>query len=91
MLAPVLDERLDRTARLEADLAYHAAHGRVHRTVLPETGAYIATLRVHARRPAALVAHHYVRYLGDLSGGQAIGRLVQRHYAADPAKRRAAS
>ncbi len=24
---------------------------------------------------------HYLRYLGDLSGGQAIGALVARHYA----------
>ena len=29
---------------------------------------------------AYLLAHHYVRYLGDLSGGQVIARLVQRHY-----------
>ncbi|AMB58042.1 hypothetical protein AWU67_03260 [Microterricola viridarii] len=28
------------------------------------------------------MAHHYTRYLGDLSGGQAISRLVARHYAA---------
>jgi heme oxygenase (biliverdin-producing, ferredoxin) len=26
------------------------------------------------------VAHHYTRYLGDLSGGQAIRRLMQRHF-----------
>ena len=29
---------------------------------------------------ARLLAHHYVRYLGDLSGGQVIGRMMQRHY-----------
>ncbi len=27
-----------------------------------------------------LLAHHYIRYLGDLSGGQAISKLVSRHY-----------
>ncbi|MCK2199370.1 biliverdin-producing heme oxygenase [Corynebacterium callunae] len=27
-----------------------------------------------------LMAHHYVRYLGDLSGGQVIARLVNREY-----------
>lgn len=27
-----------------------------------------------------LIAHHYTRYLGDLSGGQAIAALVARHY-----------
>lgn len=32
-----------------------------------------------------ILTHHYLRYLGDLSGGQIIARLVQRHYAIDPA------
>ena len=27
------------------------------------------------------VAHHYTRYLGDLSGGQAIGRILDREFA----------
>ena len=31
--------------------------------------------------PEQLIAHHYTRYLGDLSGGQAIGALMGRHYA----------
>ncbi len=31
-----------------------------------------------------LMAHHYVRYLGDLSGGQIISALVQRHYDLGP-------
>lgn len=26
------------------------------------------------------MAHHYVRYLGDLSGGQAIGRMLDRAF-----------
>ncbi|WP_237196783.1 biliverdin-producing heme oxygenase [Rothia nasimurium] len=26
------------------------------------------------------MAHHYLRYLGDLSGGQAVAALVARHY-----------
>jgi len=30
------------------------------------------------------LAHHYTRYLGDLSGGQAIAALVTRHYGATP-------
>ena len=30
------------------------------------------------------LAHHYTRYLGDLSGGQAIAALVARHYGATP-------
>ena len=30
------------------------------------------------------LAHHYTRYLGALSGGQAIASLVGRHYGAAP-------
>lgn len=33
---------------------------------------------------ARLLAHHYIRYLGDLSGGQAISKLVARHYSIGP-------
>jgi hypothetical protein len=29
------------------------------------------------------VAHHYTRYLGDLSGGQAIGRIIGREFGLD--------
>lgn len=29
------------------------------------------------------MAHHYVRYLGDLSGGQIVARLVARHVSTD--------
>lgn len=38
---------------------------------LPATVEYLARLRAVAfDRPAGLVAHHHLRYLGDLSGGQ---------------------
>src|SRR5699024_5043453 len=30
--------------------------------------------------PEQVIAHHYTRYLGDLSGGQAIRTLMRRHY-----------
>ncbi|MDY0912836.1 biliverdin-producing heme oxygenase [Rathayibacter festucae] len=30
------------------------------------------------------LAHHYTRYLGDLSGGQAIATMMARHYGATP-------
>lgn len=40
-----------------------------------EYTTHINTLSDHR-----LIAHHYTRYLGDLSGGQAIAALVERHY-----------
>lgn len=79
-IAPVLDSRLDRTEALHADLEAHRAEGRTYETVLPATAAYVAEIRACADDPASLVGHHYVRYLGDLSGGQIIATLVRRHY-----------
>ncbi|GHJ83766.1 hypothetical protein NliqN6_0168 [Naganishia liquefaciens] len=37
-----------------------------------------------AARPALLLAHAYVRYLGDLSGGQLVRSRIRRVYALDP-------
>ena len=50
-------------------------------TVRPATEAYRARLAAVAfDRPAAFVAHHYTRYLGDLSGGQYLGPAIARAY-----------
>ncbi|WP_281245818.1 heme oxygenase (biliverdin-producing) [Pseudonocardia oroxyli] len=46
--------------------------------LLPETEAYAARLR--AADPARFVAHHYTRYLGDLAGGQVVGKLLEKTY-----------
>ena len=83
-LAGVLDERLDRMTSLQADLAQlRPAHGFAEiPTALESTQAYVARLQETAQTDAVrFMAHHYLRYLGDLSGGQIIGRLVGRHYA----------
>ncbi|AKE40981.1 heme oxygenase [Corynebacterium kutscheri] len=83
-----LDPRLNRSAALEHDL--NVLHGSTqwHDTVhaLPATKNYVAALEeIRDNKDAPrLIAHHYVRYLGDLSGGQAIGRMMQRHYGVDP-------
>lgn len=76
VVAAVHDPALARSSRLDADLA---ALGVGEREVLPATAAYVGRLE-SIDRPEALLAHHYVRYLGDLSGGQVIARLVARHY-----------
>ncbi|WP_108846752.1 heme oxygenase (biliverdin-producing) [Dietzia lutea] len=79
-LSAILDPRLDRTEALRADLATHAAQGRACSTVVPTVEAYVSELRACVADPAALIGHHYVRYLGDLSGGQIIKTMVRRHY-----------
>jgi heme oxygenase len=80
-LADVFDPRLDRLAAIDHDL--HAlANGDAAALIdpLPTTSAYVDRLREVADAPARLLAHHYVRYLGDLSGGQIIATLMRRHY-----------
>ncbi len=80
----IYDRRLHRFDAMCADLeALGAGDWRTTHPPLPETTAYVQRIR---RLPldsyARYLAHHYTRYLGDLSGGQAIASLVQRHYRA---------
>ncbi len=79
----VLDE-LIRMPSLESDLAFlYGPQWRTEIEVLPATLAYAARLRELGSWFGGWVAHAYTRYLGDLSGGQAIRALVQRHYAVE--------
>ena len=79
-VAAVHDPALERLGALDADLA-HWAPGEPHPTGSPAAAAYAGRLaEAAAEWPALLVAHHYTRYLGDLSGGQAIGRILDRTF-----------
>ena len=50
-------------------------------TMLPATAEYVSRLsEIRGLDDIRLVAHHYTRYLGDLSGGQAIAALIRRYY-----------
>lgn len=80
LVAAVYDPALERLARIDADLR-HWAPGAGHDVDSPAAAAYRD--RIAAADPGALVAHHYVRYLGDLSGGLAIGRLLARAFDLD--------
>ena len=80
-VAAVFDPVLARVPALEADLAYWAGAADAPAPEVfhsPATDAYVE--RLHAVRAWAplYVAHHYTRYLGDLSGGQVIGRVLDR-------------
>jgi len=66
---------LARSARLEADLVrLQAADGAPS----PAARAYAGRVRRAGRTRAGFVAHHYTRYLGDLSGGQVMRAAVER-------------
>ncbi|MFF8188260.1 heme oxygenase (biliverdin-producing) [Microbacterium sp. NPDC016588] len=80
-----LSDKLTRLPALEADLEFLiGADWRERISPLPTTQAYVARIRrVAATWSGGFVAHHYTRYLGDLSGGQFIGRLMQRRFGFD--------
>ncbi|MCF3104415.1 biliverdin-producing heme oxygenase [Streptomyces roseoverticillatus] len=77
---PFLRPELARTAELERDLAHLGGPDwRSGLTPLPATAQYAARIEECARDwPAGYVAHHYTRYLGDLSGGQIIRGTAEK-------------
>ncbi|MFI1505656.1 heme oxygenase (biliverdin-producing) [Streptomyces sp. NPDC020597] len=77
---PFVRPELFRLAALERDLAHLRGAGwREGLSALPATEAYAARVRECAERwPAGYIAHHYTRYLGDLSGGQIIRDRAER-------------
>jgi heme oxygenase len=77
---PFLRPELARVAALERDLGHLLGAGwRRRATALPATVRYAARVTdLAASWPAGYVAHHYTRYLGDLSGGQVIRGIAER-------------
>ncbi|MEC4983861.1 MAG: heme oxygenase (biliverdin-producing) [Oscillatoria sp. PMC 1068.18] len=70
---------LNRQANLEADLAFYYGDNWQNLISAAEAGkAYVNQIHQIANtEPALLVAHSYVRYLGDLSGGQGLRNIVR--------------
>ncbi len=87
-VAAVHDPALERLAAIDRDLAHWAPHRGADgsRDVdSPAAEAYRTRLHGAGAWGGLLVAHHYTRYLGDLSGGQAIGRILDRTFDLDGA------
>ncbi|XP_061684899.1 heme oxygenase-like [Syngnathoides biaculeatus] len=71
---------LARLESIENDLEYFCGPDWRDTIVVPAaTRRYCDRLReIGKERPELLVAHAYTRYLGDLSGGQVLGRIAQK-------------
>lgn len=82
---PFVLPELMRAAELERDLAFLSGPGwREGLEPLPATAEYADRIRRVAREwPAGYVAHHYTRYLGDLSGGQVIRSVAEKTWGID--------
>jgi len=84
LVAAVHDPALERLAAIDADLA-HWAPDAGREVDSPAAAAYAERVRASASWGGHYLAHHYTRYLGDLSGGQAIGRILDRTFGLDGA------
>lgn len=85
-ISPLALPAIFRTEALRDDLnALHGGAWRDDLDHLPACAHYMARLREIADRdPALLVAHAYVRYLGDLSGGQVLKAIISRSFGLAP-------
>ena len=76
---PLHDKLLNRTNKLEQDLRYY--YGVMWRDKIEPSQAtknYVKRIQVIAQQtPYLLVAHHYTRYMGDLSGGQILSNIAK--------------
>lgn len=70
---------LNRKANLEKDLEfYYGSDWQNQITPLTSAQNYIARIReVSEKKPELLIGHAYTRYMGDLSGGQMLQKVVQ--------------
>ncbi|MBR8833417.1 MAG: heme oxygenase (biliverdin-producing) [Stigonema ocellatum SAG 48.90 = DSM 106950] len=79
LLGPTIFSELNRTAHLEKDLAFYYGDNWQEQIVpLPAGEAYVKRIHEVANTdPLLLIAHAYTRYMGDLSGGQALKNIVR--------------
>ena len=79
VVGPMHFSLLERTSQLEQDLTFYYGdnwHNEI--TASPEGLHYVERIQeVANQNPALLVAHAYVRYMGDLSGGQGLKAIVR--------------
>merc|ERR1712100_213649 len=76
---------LNRTDALAEDLRFYLGADQWRKRVdavaeWPSVMFYLDALREASKQPHLLIAHCYTRYLGDLSGGQILAKIIHRHY-----------
>ncbi|XP_015245874.1 PREDICTED: heme oxygenase 1 [Cyprinodon variegatus] len=80
-VAPIyFPQELARLESIERDLEYFFGPNWRNQVIVPAaTHRYEQRLRkIGKEKPELLVSHAYTRYLGDLSGGQVLGKITQK-------------
>ena len=87
-LGLIVRDELDRAPSLAADLAtLKAKRPLPDLPYLPEARAYVRAIEAASRGAGSgLAAHAYARYLGDLSGGQILQKLLGKSLSLSPAE-----
>jgi heme oxygenase len=68
-----------RCTAIESDLEFLRGDGWRREQPVPASGVYASHVRaIDDTQPIRLVSHAYVRYLGDLSGGQMLKRMAAK-------------
>jgi heme oxygenase (biliverdin-producing, ferredoxin) len=84
-VGPVVRPELERASAIAADL-HHLSASVADVELSPATARYVsAIMKASGGDGSRLIAHAYARYLGDLSGGQIVKRLLARSLKLLPA------
>ena len=80
MVQAVRSENLERKEGIERDLEYYYGVDWKEKQIPSEAcNKYCARINeIAEERPHLLVAHHYTRYIGDLSGGKILKEITAR-------------
>ncbi|MFD2792381.1 heme oxygenase (biliverdin-producing) [Promicromonospora vindobonensis] len=82
--AGLVFNELTRVPAIERDLAFlYGPAWREEIRILPATREYADRVREISGSLPHYAAHSYTRYLGDLSGGQIVKRMMKQHYGLD--------
>jgi heme oxygenase (biliverdin-producing, ferredoxin) len=84
LIGPIGRPELARAGAIAADLR-HLSVDMAAIPLVAETAGYVAAIRAASDGEGGrLIAHAYARYLGDLSGGQILKKLLARSLALGP-------
>lgn len=82
--APFITPQLTRLPALVADLEFLLGPDWLEfASPLPSTTRYVERIHGVSGWAGGFIAHHYTRYLGDLSGGQHIYKVMQKRFGFD--------